>query len=358
MEPVTDEGIEGDEASVVDGGDVGNPEPEPGAAADDDVALAPGSGSAADAAGGMEATDSTAEHADASEGQAVSRYRRPMFAVARAVVVLVVAAIGYQAVVPYGHPVRSRLSQLAVTKPGVRVFDIKPAVAKQLPAAQSGLSAVVAAGKKSPDKTGAYTVQWTPSRTEGAGLVVFLLPTRAQAAKTFSQVKAQQLGAKAYSASGLALRSSYKVAAVPGSVGSLYDPTTKTSKAAAKPPSLAVDAFTFGRVVALTETVTATNPQGAANHMAVTELGHLRAVRPHFTLMVVSRSTLATALWAVGSVLLAALAALLPYGWRRRRSVRFPPEMCHQLRARAATEHVSEADIIRQAVAEHLTRTA
>ena len=35
-------------------------------------------------------------------------------------------------------------------------------------------------------------------------------------------------------------------------------------------------------------------------------------------------------------------------------SVRFPPEMRHDLRERAEAEHVSEADIIRQAVAEHL----
>lgn len=39
-------------------------------------------------------------------------------------------------------------------------------------------------------------------------------------------------------------------------------------------------------------------------------------------------------------------------------SVRFPPELRHQLHQRAEDEHVSEADIIRRAVAEHLTRTA
>ncbi len=39
-------------------------------------------------------------------------------------------------------------------------------------------------------------------------------------------------------------------------------------------------------------------------------------------------------------------------------SVRFPPEMRHQLHERAEAEHVSEADIIRRAVAEHLARSA
>ncbi|MDA8263887.1 MAG: ribbon-helix-helix domain-containing protein [Actinomycetota bacterium] len=39
-------------------------------------------------------------------------------------------------------------------------------------------------------------------------------------------------------------------------------------------------------------------------------------------------------------------------------SVRFPPELRHQLHQRAEAEHVSEADIIRRAVAEHLAHTA
>lgn len=39
-------------------------------------------------------------------------------------------------------------------------------------------------------------------------------------------------------------------------------------------------------------------------------------------------------------------------------SVRFPPELRHQLHQRTEAEHVSEADIIRRAVAEHLTHIA
>ncbi len=39
-------------------------------------------------------------------------------------------------------------------------------------------------------------------------------------------------------------------------------------------------------------------------------------------------------------------------------SVRFPPELRRRLHDRAEAEGVSEAGIIRQAVAEHLTRTA
>ncbi len=38
--------------------------------------------------------------------------------------------------------------------------------------------------------------------------------------------------------------------------------------------------------------------------------------------------------------------------------VRFPPELRHQLQERAEAEHVSEADVVRRAVADYLGRSA
>jgi hypothetical protein len=38
--------------------------------------------------------------------------------------------------------------------------------------------------------------------------------------------------------------------------------------------------------------------------------------------------------------------------------VRFPPELRHQLQERAEAEHVTEADVVRRAVADYLTRSA
>ena len=49
-----------------------------------------------------------------------SSRRRAAFAVLRALVVLVVAAVTYQLVVPTTHVVRTRLARLVLTKPGIR----------------------------------------------------------------------------------------------------------------------------------------------------------------------------------------------------------------------------------------------
>ena len=38
--------------------------------------------------------------------------------------------------------------------------------------------------------------------------------------------------------------------------------------------------------------------------------------------------------------------------------VRFPPELRHQLQERAEAEHVTEADVVRRAVADYLDRSA
>ena len=118
-----------------------------------------------------------------------SPYRRPAFAVARAVVVVVVAAVGYQAVIPQTHHVRSRLARLVVTNPGIKAFDVKPSGAAEQPASQTGLAAVVAAAKKSPSKTGVYSIDWEPSTSKAAGIVAFLLPNDAQATTALSQLR-------------------------------------------------------------------------------------------------------------------------------------------------------------------------
>ena len=104
-----------------------------------------------------------------------SRYRRAGFAVARALVVLVVAAVGYQLVVPTVHVERGRLARLVPSKPGLAAFDkAKPQAAEQ-DDTKTRLAAMTAAAKRSPNQTGIYSIQWVPTQTTGVGIVAFLL---------------------------------------------------------------------------------------------------------------------------------------------------------------------------------------
>jgi hypothetical protein len=271
----------------------------------------------------------------ASASGSRSPYRGPAFAVLRAVVVLVVAAVGYQAVVPSTHVVRSRLARLVVTRPTVKAFDVKPSSESAQQAAQSGVTALTTAAKRSPNQTGIYAVEWLPSPSQGAVIFAFLLPSDAQATTALAQLRGDEMGPQSYANDSLALRSTFTVAGVPGSSGSVYTPTSKT----ATPSWLSVAGVRDGRVVALAEVVEATPSQADSIKMASTEYAHLRGVEPGFSLDVVTRSLPMTIVWVVGAVLVAALAALGPVGWRRRAERRAREREEERARVAAAPAH-------------------
>jgi hypothetical protein len=259
---------------------------------------------------GVEAVDQPVERPRPSP------YRQPAFAVLRAVVVLAAAVVGYQAVIPSTHVIRSRLARLAVSEPGVAGFNVKPTQAGEQAAAQTQLATVVAAAKKAPSATGVYSIEWAPSTSEGAGLVVFLLPTTSEATSTFSEVRTQQLAAASESANGLTRRSTFAVSSVPGSAGAVFTSSAGGSAAT----ELAATALRYGRVVAVTEALSSTRSQADASVLTAAEYSRLRKVASGFSLKVVDRPVVATVVWAAGAVALALVVALGPVA--RRRSAR------------------------------------
>ncbi len=263
--------------------------------------------------------------------RADSPYRQPAFVVARAVVVLAVATVGYQAVIPTTHVVRARLAHLVLGEPGVAGYNVKPTQAAEQPAAGIPLTTVTAAAKRSPDQTGVYAIEWVKSQTDAAGQVAFLLPSTTQAAATVPQVATAQLGATSYASNGLTRRSTFTVAGVPGSMGSLYTPSAKSKTPV---PSLVITAFRYGRVVAMTELQSVAQTQEAATTITVNEYAHLRQVESGFTLKVTNRPVVASALWAAAAVALAAAAAFGPVAWGRmaaRRRRRIEQELANRV---------------------------
>jgi hypothetical protein len=250
--------------------------------------------------------------------QGPSPLRTPAFVVARTVVVLVVAAVGYQLVIPQKHVDRTRLAKLVVTVPGVKEFDVKPTGAAEQKAASSGVKTLEAAAKKSPNSTGVYSIEWTGKGTKDvAGVIVFLLPDEADAKATLAQVKTQQLGAKSYSSDSLTRRSTFTVAGVPGSSGSYYEMTKKTATSV----NLAATVFRDGDVVAVAEGIKAQDTQADTETVTRSEYAHLRSVASGFTLSTTTRPTVASIVWIAGSVVVALLAGFAPLvvGQTRRR---------------------------------------
>ena len=257
--------------------------------------------------------------ADEELTRRVSWKRRGLYAALRAVIVLLVAAVVYPLVIPYQHAVRSRLAQLVPQKTGLAVYDKAKRQAGEQADNATGLAAVTAAAKRSPGGTGIYSVEWSPNQSSGAGVIAFLLPSPAGAATALKQISGQQLAAGSYSSDQLKRVSTFTVAAVPGSAGSLYHPAAKTGGA----PGLAVAAFRYGRVVAVTEVANSDTAtvQADVEELARVEAARLRAVGTGFTLEETVNPTLPTALWGAGAGVLALLVALVPLE-RHRRAVK------------------------------------
>lgn len=274
--------------------------------------------------------DDDADDDDDAVGLAPSRTRSVAFGVARAAVVLIGAAVVYQAVVPINHVSRSRLAHLVVTKTGVAAFDsAKPNSAEQQ-TSQIGLAALQTAAAKSPNQTGAYSSQWVPSQTSGAGLVTLLFPDAKQATTGLDQLVKAQLGPTTYSTDGLKRLSTFTVAGVPGATGAIYG----ASKPAKGQPGLAVVAYRYQRALVLGEVFSTGPTQANANTLADSEYTHLQDVLPGFSIKYVTHPMVATTLWAAGSVGVAAIAGFAPAGWRagrRRRQRRRDAELASRV---------------------------
>jgi hypothetical protein len=258
--------------------------------------------------------------------------RRSGFAVARALVVLVVAAVGYQLVVPQTHVVRSRLARLVISDTGVKGFAGKPKQQGPQAASSLGIAALTSASKATPNKAGAYDAVWTPSSSTGAAVYALLLPDVGQSATALTQVHNQQLAKAAYAADGFTEKDTFTIPGASGSAGVLYGAPAATKTSAGE--QLAVAVASYGRVVVVADVEDTSGAQGIVVSLTTSELAHLRSVEPGFSLKVVSRSGAATAAWVAVAVALALLVALGPAGWRargRRRDRRIQEELAHQV---------------------------
>jgi hypothetical protein len=259
--------------------------------------------------------------------------------VLRAVVVLVVAGVGYQLVVPTTSTVRSRLSRLVATSNGTATFAGAPSHGAEEPATNGNLAPLVAASKVHPGQTGLYVAQWTAksSQSDGLAVVTFLLPDAATAAKARAQLASSQLSAKALSSSGLSRTAQFTPSGVPGAAGSLFG----AAKGATAPGQAALVVWQQGRVVVLVEVALVSgSPQADATAATQAEAAHLRTVLPGFSLSVTRYPTTASIVWIVGSVVVLLLVAGGPVAWRRRRERRerrIQEELERTIRVRGAT---------------------
>jgi hypothetical protein len=283
---------------------------------------------------------------DTSRPSGSSPYRKPALAVARAVVVLAIAAVGYQEVIPQHPVIRSRLGQLVIAQPGVAGFKAKPSTKGEQPVSDVNVAALTSAQKESPNETGLYTVGWPATKkgsTDVVGVIAFLLPSNRQAQTVLQQVNTNLLSANSQSANSMVRTRTFTIPGVPTSSGSRFEPKKKTKTS----QDVALTSFRQGRVVAVTEAIktTETAAGAAAVQSLATDIGgseqrHLAAVTPHFTLTVTRHPTVASVVWIAGSVIVAILAAIGPVLFgvaRRRRRARLQAELDRLIVVRGQT---------------------
>lgn len=284
-------------------------------------------------------------------------YRKPALAVVRAIVVLAIAGVGYAVIIPTHHDrqtrvVSSRLAGLAIPETGVAGFNAKPTNAGVQSVTNAGITVLSTAAKKDPGHTGLYTKDWSASAkgsTDAIGLVVFLLPTPAQAQSVVNQVTKMELSATAQSANSLDRSATFTVPGVTESAGSVFVPKkpTKTSQ------DLAVSIWRQGSVVSFVQAAKTTTTAAGANEardqvisVSKAQAQHVSKVEPGFTLIELVRPagtdypTTASIVWIVGSVVVALLAAVGPivYGRaRRRRQERLQAELDRMIVVRGQT---------------------
>jgi hypothetical protein len=234
-----------------------------------------------------------------------------------AVVVLAVAAIGYDRFIPIHHVQRPRLAHLVVTNPGPP-FAAKPASSNEVPASSNPFAAYKTAAKRAPNSTGAYSVGWTGSASSSdvASVVVSLLPSKSDATSVEAQAPTTYLGATSFKSNSYALVGPLAVPAVTGAQGATFRPTSAKGT-----PRLVVVVFQMGRyvVVDFVQRTGATAAQASATSLAQAEAQHLRQVGSGFSLVVTTWPTDASLIYGGVAVAIALITVVVPVGVSRGR---------------------------------------
>jgi hypothetical protein len=232
-----------------------------------------------------------------------------------AVIVLVVAFIGYERYIPIHHVERGRLSRLVVTAPPAG-FKAKPTAA-EVPASSSPFAALKTAATHSPNNTGSYSLQWTGSATstDVASLLASWLPDAAAAATVQGQAGTTYLATASFKTDSYSLLSHFSVPQVAGAQGATFGPAKGAT------PRLAVVVFRQGRIVVVdyAQQATAAKAVAAATSLAQVESTHLKQVGSGFTLKVTIWPLTASLIYAGVAVALAALVVVVPIGVSRGR---------------------------------------
>jgi len=241
----------------------------------------------------------------------------------RAVVVLVLAGVGYTLFIPQSHPNRKLLSNLVIRHTALASVPAKAKLQQAIPGSESTFAVTKRAARQQPDETGLYAREWyvAPNAPPEVGVVLQKLPTSAEASTVLSAVRAEIRTAPILSTERASSPEPFSVPGVPSATGDsflLIDSNTKAQVGTAYSAAYQVgDAVTSELIVS---TSTTRDPAAAvADVKAGAAL--LRQQEPGFSMVVITYPLVATLVYAIVTVVVAAASMFVPefMGERLRR---------------------------------------
>jgi hypothetical protein len=227
-----------------------------------------------------------------------------------AVVILALGFIGYERYIPIHHVERSRLAELDANQapPG---FKTKPDSSQQVPASSSPFSDLTADAKRSPNSTGAYSIDWegTKSTSDEANLLVSMLPSSKEATSVLKQAETTYLASGSLKSDGYTQPRPFTVPSVSGARAATFSSTSTTT-----PGRLSVAAVQVGRYVAVSFVAESgsSDPQAAAVDLMQTEVSHLDRLGQGLSLKTTHWPFVASLVYGSSTIALAALVIAIP----------------------------------------------
>ena len=228
----------------------------------------------------------------------------------RAIVVLALAGVGFAFLIPQTKADRALLSRLVIVHTALPGLQGHRGHSQSVPPSQSAFAATRNAAKKHPDATGIYTREWyvTQSAPPEAGLVAQVVPDDATARTVLHDVEAQLSSLPTLPGVKASSPQTFSVPGVPGARGVSFVLADSTGASHATVGYAYKCAFRVGRIV-ITELAVSDRPTldlgpvRSDMHAGATLLGR---VEPGFTLLRTTIPLVATVVWWVLSVVVAA----------------------------------------------------
>ncbi len=250
---------------------------------------------------------------------------------------LALALAGFLLVIRSTHADHNLLGNLVIRRISISVLPSRPAYTSYIPPSDSPFKVIKDAAKKDPDRTGLYEKEWaTSSNKTGnleAGVLVQLLPDSKDAGEVFTKSKKQFVTSPSLTGQTVSAGIAFSVPSVPGAFAewhAMASSSTNKADGYAYTAVFQVNRAVVGEVLAFPTL----RPLSDTTKIADAEHALLVRTEPSFSMLRTTAPVLASVIWWVVAVLVAAAAFFVP---------EWAPDVLERRRATHAAKELERA---------------